>query len=1101
MGRGRRVAGLMGTVSLNPPLAGRQAELGELRMALDDALGGHGRLVLLRGEPGIGKTRLAEELCQEAETRGAMVAWGAAWDGGGAPPYFPWTEVLRALGPILPEPSPALARDLGPLWEMSATQTSVASTQEASEALHFRRADALRAALALAAAERPLVIVLDDLHAADLATLRALYFVARCLRALPILIVGTARDLDGALCAETSTELAKIARQGTVLSVARLDEQGVRELLAAHDPLPQKWLGQVASASLGNPFFVHEFLRLLRTGAALDRVPDGIRLLVLERTSRLPDDARAILDAAAVVGRQVPLGVLAAMLELERSKVTEILASPRQAGIVELAADGSVHFSHPLFRECLYDELSPGRRTELHAQAAEALAAGALLPRTARSDWSEEAIVRHELLALPRGELARVIERGRHAAEVCRRAFAFDRAVDLLELCVRGLGDCGEPCHQTLGLDVDLELAEALVFVGAGERGRALCLAVAEQARAGGDVARFARAALTYGAEIRPGVTDPIQVQLLEEARRLLPSAELDLSARVLARLAATRSDPEPDEPLGLAYDAIRLARQTGNDDTLLQALHMGGAALVCYASPAIRRDAARELAQLATEKQELVLAQRGYQRLAIDASELLDFEELDSALSADLRLGDMLGHARFRWRSALLASLRAQMTGRWAASDAAVARARELVSGLDDPVAQRSVAIHRMGSVLVRGRGTASDFEATWPAELRQDLAGQIMGALSLASMLGRWGDIAGAKEHFARVWPLPPPALTFLAAVQLALDAAARIGNVEACQVLLPRMRAAPGPGFSWGAQGYLWLGLLDGTTAAAELVLGHIEESINLFARAATTARRLGLSPAAVENELGWAQALLARGGPADRALARDLLDRARALAGELDMRIFVRLIDAAGTALSQLSPPAVETPPLAASDRNLGPLSLDRQGEFWRLEGFGQTVLLKHSRAVDILKVLVDHPCRDFHVLDFGAEAGDGLGVDRGDGGELIDEGAKRAYQSRLTALTSELAEAESWHDQGRSERLQAEREFLEDELRRSLAPGGRIRRTTHAAERARVNVTKRLKGVIDRLDGEQPTLADHLKTSIKTGTYVSYQPIPGGVTLP
>jgi len=1075
----------MVTRTLTSPLAGRQAELAELSATLQDALSGRGRLLFLTGEPGIGKTRLAEELAREAEERGAMVAWGAAWDGGGAPPYFPWTEVLRSLRPLLPEPSAALSRDLGPLWDAVEADGGGAVSQEASEALHFRRADALRAALSLAAGKQPLVIVLDDVHAADLATLRALHFVARSLRSLPILVICTKRDQDPALSQEAGAQLARIVREGTSLPLSRLSPDGVRELLGGHDPLPQKWLSQVVEASSGNPFFVHEFLRLLRTGATPDELPDGIRLLVAERTNRLGDTSRAVLSAGAILGREVPLGPLGAMTGLDRPALLDALTSPRQAGIVQLTSDGRVSFCHPLFRECLYDALTPTDRARLHGRAALALAND-----VERTTWLEESIARHELLALPEGNLLEAVERGRRAASTCRRALAFDRAVSLLELCARGLRDCGEKCHAEVALDLDLDLAEALVFVGAGERGRTLCLAVANRAREDGDALRLARAALSYGAEIRPGVNDPVQVELLEDARRRLPEAEVDLSARVMARLAATRSDPDPDEPIALAQRAISLARETGNDETLLQALHMGGAALVCYAPAEARRDTARELASLATEKQELVLAQRAYQRLAIDAAELLDLEEMDAALAAEEKLAGMLGHARFRWRNALLRSMRSSMAGDWPNAEAAVLSARALVSELDDPAAERVLDIHCAGLAVGRMRGTPAAAEALISPAMSAGPIGQLMAALLRSAIHARLGEPEQARGHFARIWPLPAAALFSIPAVQLAADAAARTENEEACAVLLPVLERIQSPASSWAAQGYLWSGPVGVSLGAAALALGQTERAVSLLDEAARTVRHLGLWPCVVDTETWLAEALLRRGQASDRARASELLESARRRAEELGM-------DAAERRIERILASSPSRPPMREPGELT--LALSKEGEFWRLEGHGQVVLLKHSRALDMLKLLLDHPHRDFHVLELGAEPGEGEIIDRADGGEIIDPEAKRAYQARLRALSDEIGEAERWHDQGRTQRLQAERDFLEEELRRSLGTGGRLRRTNHAAEKARVNVKKRLQGVIDRLQGERPALAAHLQKSIKTGTYVSYQPVLHAVT--
>jgi hypothetical protein len=181
--------------------------------------------------------------------------------------------------------------------------------------------------------------------------------------------------------------------------------------------------------------------------------------------------------------------------------------------------------------------------------------------------------------------------------------------------------------------------------------------------------------------------------------------------------------------------------------------------------------------------------------------------------------------------------------------------------------------------------------------------------------------------------------------------------------------------------------------------------------------------------------------------------------------------------------------------AAGTASAPALSFDlrREGEVWAVMSGGKTALLKHTRALEILKQLVEHPGREFHVLDLGPDGEPGSALDTGDAGEVIDLAAKAAYEKRLGALRSEVEEAERWNDAGRRARLQAELEFLEDELGRGVGKGGKLRRSASAAERARVNVYKRLKGVIERLATDLPEAARHLKVCVRTGIFVSYHP--------
>jgi predicted ATPase len=288
---------------------GRAREMEALVLALDALDTRRGSVFLVSGEPGIGKTRLADELGTLATSRGTAVAWGAAWDGGGAPAYWPWIQVLRAIRPILPRLDERLRADLGPLWDDG--RPDDADPGGDPEVLRFRRFDALRAVLCSAATRAPLLVILDDLHAADRASLLALQFVARALRTLPILVVGTHRDFEARTDATVGDLLARIGREGTVLRLDRLGRDDVARLLEGLEPVTPRLVDDVFAMSGGNPLFVDETLRLVQTGARAGAVPEGVSAVIRDRLARFEAPARAALEAAAVLGREVAWTVLA----------------------------------------------------------------------------------------------------------------------------------------------------------------------------------------------------------------------------------------------------------------------------------------------------------------------------------------------------------------------------------------------------------------------------------------------------------------------------------------------------------------------------------------------------------------------------------------------------------------------------------------------------------------------------------------------------------------------------------------------------------------------------------------------------------------------
>ena len=206
-------------------LFGRDRELAELHAALRSAESAQGALVLLVGEPGIGKTRLANDFASEALARGARVTWGRAWEVGGAPAYWPWIEALRPFAAVTAGASEVERTRIAPLAHLLPELEGCPAPQPAADPAQdrFRLFDAVASFLALAARERPLVVLLDDVHVADTGSLALLHFVARSLHASRVVVVATYRDVEARLSSEAGEALAKVAREGRYLALRRLE--------------------------------------------------------------------------------------------------------------------------------------------------------------------------------------------------------------------------------------------------------------------------------------------------------------------------------------------------------------------------------------------------------------------------------------------------------------------------------------------------------------------------------------------------------------------------------------------------------------------------------------------------------------------------------------------------------------------------------------------------------------------------------------------------------------------------------------------------------------------------------------------------------------
>jgi DNA-binding SARP family transcriptional activator len=379
---------------------GRENELAALLRALGDALAGRGRLLVIGGEPGIGKSRLAEELARSATGSGAEVVWGRCWEAGGAPPYWPWVQAIRSYARgVDPE---RLWRELGA--DAAEVGEVVAEVREQirdpgtspaiddPQAARFRLFDGIAGFLKRASDTQPLVLVLDDLHWADEGSLRLLEFLAREAGDARLLLIGTYRDVELSRRHPLSQTLAELTRERLFerIVLRGLNSEDVAAFIEATwgaSP-PPALVSAVHSQTEGNPFFVTEVVRLLGQEGELTperlsgserwtiRIPEGVREVVGRRLDRLSEDCNEALAVASVIGREFGLDQLQRLLEeYSEDRLVQLLDEALSARLIE-EATGAVdryQFTHTLIQETLSDELSLTRRVRLHARIAEAL--------------------------------------------------------------------------------------------------------------------------------------------------------------------------------------------------------------------------------------------------------------------------------------------------------------------------------------------------------------------------------------------------------------------------------------------------------------------------------------------------------------------------------------------------------------------------------------------------------------------------------------------------------------------------------------------------------------------------------------------------------
>ena len=900
---------------------GRATELARFEQRLEETRGGHGRLVALTGEAGMGKTRLMAELARRAEAHGARVLWSQMIEDPAAPPYFPWLLALR--GYVQQADDAVLAEDLGSsavdvadlLPELRDRLRLPASRPPRDrDAARFQLYDAVTRLLLAAARRRPLVLLFDNLHLADRSSLRLLEYYGRHVQGSAALVVAAFRVSE---LADGHPLKEAIGRStGTVgfehVELPGLARDEVGELL-------QATLGTTPRAALveavhargdGNPLFVAQVAADLarRAGGGAPglpaddiTVPDSLKAVIGARLDMLGRDVVALLATAAVLGRDFESGLLAQVSGADPARVFGFLDGAVAAGVVASLGASRFRFHHALFREVLYGRHGTTERTHLHETAA----------RQIEARYAHDLEPHVPQLAFHWFEASRGVRR-MEAVHWCRRAAAqasdrraYGEAAQQLERALQCAEAGGAP-EPGLRYELLTALADAQYRAGMIALADQTWLKAALQAHHEHWVERLADAVLAWQ-QVRAltGLRHVSSIPLHEAALERLPAEAQALRARLLASLAQVQRHHGRDDPARATLgDAVALARRVGEPEVLYTCLSRG-AYVLYHTTEAPRQHALlQESLDLARciGAEEHVLEAMTYVSFAL--AKLGRIAELRKLVHELTARAEAARHPHYRQMAAGFEAQLAIAEGRW--EDALHWSGRSLrraslegLSGIEGRYGFQMFAIQRALGGLERvapilARITAAGSARTW-----------LPGRILLHCEVGQLEEARRALEQLGDPGALPEDDLHETALVYLA-EACTTLRDTARCRELFARLK--PRRGFNLSLFGTLIHGAAAGYLAMLAAALSRTADARRLFEEALESNAAMDLAPLLARTRVDYAEFLALAGTPADRDRVRLLLAEARAAAEPLGMQPLLRRIEqvsAADTATGALS----------------------------------------------------------------------------------------------------------------------------------------------------------------------------------------------------
>ena len=426
--------------ALDDTFVGREREVEALTVCLERMCAGQGRLVMISGEPGIGKTRLSQEIGGIAAQQGATLFWGRCYDQRGAPPYWPWVQVLRHCAQrtesdVLLSHMGIGAADIAEIVpELKSRFSELGSLPPLDpEQARFRLFDSVMTFLQAGSQRQPIVLVLENLHWADRSSLLLLEFVAREIESAHLLLIGSYRDVEVSKRHPLSETLGRLVREPAChrLELSGLNRVQVEQLLKTASGVTSSShvVETVYKRTAGNPFFVTQIAQLIAQegGEWSGDIPQALRDAIGQQLSRLSDTCHWRLTVAAVMGQEFEFSTLEHVAAGPDEDLLDVIDEALEARVVETVSDGleRYQFRHALIRQTLTDRLSPSRKVRLHVRIAEALEA--MYGEDANAHATELAY--HFIAAEPVLGRSKAIHYARAAGEQALGSHAYDEAL------------------------------------------------------------------------------------------------------------------------------------------------------------------------------------------------------------------------------------------------------------------------------------------------------------------------------------------------------------------------------------------------------------------------------------------------------------------------------------------------------------------------------------------------------------------------------------------------------------------------------------------------------------------------------------------------